>query len=432
VHRLLYADAGGQLHEASALGAAGRSGWRLVHSDPLMPLPTGASLMHLPGRRPLGLGVQAEPVEVTARGAMAVAAVLPPGYLRTLLPAYVEQDRAPVLPLYGYAAVASVDGQLWVAAMRTDDWDAWNPLTADRQQIDIAIRRARRSLPSNRLLTHLETCATDYRCLTAQNMFLRRGEGAIPVSPACNAACLGCISEQWGDVDSPQARLGFAPTAVEIAELAGWHLNASTGTENFVSFGQGCEGEPLTRRSALVEATRRIRAAAPEATIHLNTNGSRPGVLRRLVEAGLNSIRISIFSLDDGRFRAYYRPLGYGLEQVHECADIVAGAGGQVTINLLTFPGITDSPDEIERIVDFVGRHGVRQIQLRSLNVDPHWLLSRIPEPTEGIGMTEFVAVLQRRCPGLQLGNFTRPAARRTPVEAAYDRPLPYHGNAGG
>jgi uncharacterized Fe-S cluster-containing radical SAM superfamily enzyme len=155
-------------------------------------------------------------------------------------------------------------------------------------------------------------------------------------------------------------------------------------------------------------------------------------VLRRLVEAGLNSIRISIFSLDDGRFRAYYRPVGYGLEQVHECADIVAGAGGQVTINLLTFPGITDSPDEIERIVDFVGRHGVRQIQLRSLNVDPHWLLSRIPEPTEGIGMTEFVAVLQRRCPGLQLGNFTRPAARRTPVEAAYDRPLAYHGNAGG
>jgi hypothetical protein len=81
-------------------------------------------------------------------------------------------------------------------------------------------------LPDSRLRRHLETCATDYRCLTAQNLFLRRGEGAIPVSPACNAACLGCISEQWGDVASPQTRLAFAPTAAEIAELAAWHLAA--------------------------------------------------------------------------------------------------------------------------------------------------------------------------------------------------------------
>src|SRR5205809_344199 len=106
---------------------------------------------------------------------------------------------------------------------------------------------------------HPETCATDYRCLTAENIFLRRGEGAVPVSPACNAACLGCISEHWGDVDSPQTRLAFATTASEIAELAAWHLSANPA--NFVSFGQGCEGEPLTRGAALVEATRRIRPA---------------------------------------------------------------------------------------------------------------------------------------------------------------------------
>ena len=257
------------------------------------------------------------------------------------------------------------------------------------------------------MLQHLETCATDYRCLTAQNIFLRRGEGAIPVSPACNAACLGCISEQWGDVDSPQTRLAFAPSAAEIAEVAGWHLSA--GDENFVSFGQGCEGEPLTRSSALIEATRRIRAAAPAATIHVNSNGSRPDVLRRLVGAGLNSIRISIFSLDDGRFRAYYRPVGYGLEQVAECADIVSRSGGQVTVNLLTFPGITDAAPEIDLLVDFIHRHAVQQVQLRSLNVDPHWLLDRIPSPSRGIGMREFVDVLQARCPDLQLGNFTRP-----------------------
>lgn len=419
MNRLIYATGEGRLRVHRSLQAAARSGWDVGVADRLIPLPPGTSLMHLPGRIPLGQSPVGATVAVEESGATAVAAVLPPGYLRTWLPAYEEDGRPPVLPLYGYAAVASIDGQPYVAAMRTDRWNAWNPQADDRQHIDTAIRAARRALPGSRLLQQLETCATDYRCLTAQNVFLRRGEGAVPVSPACNAACLGCISEQWGDVDSPQTRLGFAPTAAEIAELAAWHLSAADA--NFVSYGQGCEGEPLTRGAALVEATRRVRAAAPMATIHVNTNGSRPDVLRRLVDAGLNSVRISVFSLDDTRFRAYYRPVGYGLDQVAECASVVAAAGGQVTINLLTFPGISDAPPEIEALVSFIQRHGVHQVQLRSLNVDPQWLLDRVPQPTRGIGMRKFVRQLTERCPELHLGNFTRPwlAIERQPAWAS-------------
>ena len=407
MQRLLYASASGRLRVHPSLEPVARSGWEIGAADRLIPIPAGTTLMHLPGRRALGRTAGGSTVRADEEGGLAVAAVLPPGYLRTWLPAYEEEGRPPVLPLYGYAAVVSVDGEPHVAALRTDRWRAWDPQAEDRQHVDRGIRAGQHAVPESRLLRHLETCATDYRCLTAQNVFLRRGEGAIPVSPACNAACLGCISEQWGDVASPQTRLGFAPTAAEIAELAGWHLSASSA--NFVSFGQGCEGEPLTRGSALTEATRRIRAAWPQATIHINTNGSRPAVLRRLVDAGLNSIRISIFSLDDQRFRAYYRPVGYGLEQVAQCAELVASAGGQVTINLLTFPGISDAPSELEALVAFVREHRVHQVQLRSLNVDPHWLLARIPNPTRGIGMRAFVRELTERCPGLALGNFTRP-----------------------
>ena len=416
MNRLLYASADGRLRVHESLQATARSGWEIGVADRLTPLPEGATLVHLPGRIPLGRSAGGEIDPVDEAGAVAVAAVLPPGYLRTWLPAYADDGRPPVLPLYGYAAVAAIDGEPHVAGLRTDRWSAWDPQAEDRQRIGPAVRAAARALPDNRLVQHLATCATDYRCLTAQNLFLRRGEGAIPVSPACNAACLGCISEQWGDVESPQTRMSFAPTPPEIAELAAWHLSADEA--NFVSFGQGCEGEALTRGGALVEATRRIRAAAPGATIHINTNASRPDVLRRLVEAGLNSIRISIFSLDDARFRAYYRPVGYGLEQVAECADVIAEAGGQVTVNLLTFPGISDSRPEIEALVGFIGRHRVNQVQLRSLNVDPHWLLARIPDHTRGIGMRAFVRELAARCPGLHLGNFTRAWTVPAPISA--------------
>jgi hypothetical protein len=87
----------------------------------------------------------------------------------------------------------------------------------------------------------------------------------------------------------------------------------------------------------------------------------------------------------------------------------MAGAGGQVTINLLTFPGISDAQAEVDALVAFVQEHRVHQVQLRSLNVDPHWLLAQIPHRTHGIGMRGFVKELTTRCAGLQLGNFTRP-----------------------
>jgi pyruvate-formate lyase-activating enzyme len=405
--RLLYASPDGRLQVHPQLKALVRSGWDEFPAQQLIPLPAQTTLMHLPGRFAVGRDGKGRRVSLASEGGLAVAAVPPLGYLRTQLPAYDEQDSAPVLPLFGYAAVASVNGQPRMAALKTDSWEAWDPGDPHRRGMPDRIKKAARALPDNRLVPHLAICATDYRCLTAQNLFLRQGEGAIPVSPACNAACLGCISEQWGEVASPQTRLAFAPSAVEIAELAAWHLAGSD--QNFVSFGQGCEGEALTRGQALVEATRRIRAAAPQSTIHINTNGSRPDVLERLVDAGLNSARISIFSLDDRRFRAYYRPVGYGLEQVRACADLLKQRRAQVTINLLTFPGISDSQEEIDSLVEFVEAYGVHQVQLRSLNVDPLWLLRQIPRGTPGIGMEPFVQQLRRRTPSLRLGNFTRP-----------------------
>ena len=187
MNRLLYASADGRLRVHRSLQATARSGWEIGVADRLIPLPAGATLVHLPGRIPQGRSAAGEIGPVDETGAVAVAAVLPPGYLRTWLPGYADDRQAPVLPLYGYAAVAAIDGEPHVAALRTDRWSAWDPQAEDRQRVGPALRAAARALPDNRLVAHLATCATDYRCLTAQNLFLRRGEGAIPVSPACNA-----------------------------------------------------------------------------------------------------------------------------------------------------------------------------------------------------------------------------------------------------
>ena len=413
--RLLVARPDGSLDTVPGLLPAARSGRRVVPltAVELVPLPAGATLARLPGRAALGLTPGGEVAE--AAGAMAVAAVLPVGWLRTLLPASRPQPGAPRLPLFGYTAVAEHRGRPMAAALHTDSLGWWRPAEFGRGDLREAVAAARRALPGNRIVDQLAVCALEHNCYTAQNTFHRRHEGALPASPACNADCLGCISLQSdGAAPAPQPRMGFAPTAAELAELALHHLDGERA--RIVSFGQGCEGEPLTRDDALAEATALIRAGAPQATIHVNTNGSSPVALARLIAAGCNSVRISAISFTDAVFRAYYRPVGYGLDDVLECGRLMHAAGGQVCLNLLTVPGLTDAAEELDRSLAACAAIGVDQIQWRSLNVDHDWLREVLPGGLgPGLGMPAALDRARAALPGVRHGNFTRP----WPVPAA-------------
>jgi pyruvate-formate lyase-activating enzyme len=391
--------------------AAARNGRVLVALTPddLIPLPDEATLTHLPGRRPLAVDSAGGAVDLDGDW-LAVAAVLPVGHLRTMLPATVREPGARRLPLFGYTALVEHDGDLMCTALRTDSFPWWEPANYGRADLPVAVDAARAALPGNRLVDHLARCALENRCYTAQNTFHRRYEGALPASPACNADCLGCISLQSdGEVPAPQARMGFAPTADELVELADWHLRGEDAA--IVSFGQGCEGEALTRDDALVEATRRIRRLHPGATIHVNSNGSKPHILRRLIDAGLNSVRISAISFNDAVFRPYYRPVGYGLDDVIACGRLMSERGGQVCLNLLTFPGVTDVEEELEATVAACRDMGVGQVQWRSLNVDHDWLLDVLPALPPGIGIRAAYARTRELLPAVEHGNFTRPLA---------------------
>lgn len=408
--QLLAGRPDGSLETVDGYRAAARNGHRLVALRPedLLPLPDDATLVHLPGRRPLAVDSSGEPVEIADQGLVAVAAVLPVGHLRTLLPATRRLPGARRLPLFGYTAVIEHDGDLVCTALRTDTFAWWEPSQYGRADLPAAVDAARRAMPGNRLVDHLAHCALENRCYTAQNTFHRRYEGALPASPACNADCLGCISLQPdGAVPAPQERMRFAPTADELVELAGWHLDGPDAA--IVSFGQGCEGEALTRDRALVAATRRIREQHPAATIHINSNGSKPHVLEQLIDAGCNSVRISAISFTDAVFRPYYRPVGYTLDDVLACGRLMHERGGQVCLNLLTFPGVTDVPEEVDRTIEACRDMSVTQVQWRSLNVDHDWLLDVLPLMGEGMGLRAAFERIRDALPGVEHGNFTRP-----------------------
>ncbi|HVC38422.1 MAG TPA: radical SAM protein [Candidatus Dormibacteraeota bacterium] len=416
--RPLVSDDSGEMRPVtSGWQALGQSGRRAQPIDSWIPLPERSTLMHLPERQALGRRRGGGPIEVIPEGGLAVAAVLPVGYLRLLFPAYLSVGRAqpPTLPLYGYAAVAERDGEVVVAASKSDDFSPWMGSRPGSAQLALAVERAQRQLARSRVIAQLSVCALQHNCLTAQNTFLRRFEGALPTSSACNADCLGCISLQTDSgAPTPQPRIPRAPTAEDLIEVGSYHLEGARegGDPGMVSFGQGCEGEPLLRERALHPVAQELRRRFPSSTVHINTNGSRPAALRRLIQAGVNSCRISVFSFRQELFAAYYRPRGYSIAEVLECARVARREGAQLTVNLLTFPGVSDTEEELSLTLRTLRELDVEQLQLRSLNADPLWLMSRLPRMAEGIGLERLVEAVRREAPNLRLGNFTRPLAR--------------------
>ena len=89
---------------------------------------------------------------------------------------------APILPLFGYAAVAIKDGEFFVAAKRTDDPVKWNPLNYPQDKLEEGVSYLKEEMPENRLVEHLAHCALEYHCLTASNIFLNRWEAEFNVS----------------------------------------------------------------------------------------------------------------------------------------------------------------------------------------------------------------------------------------------------------
>jgi pyruvate-formate lyase-activating enzyme len=410
---LVYCTPEGEIREERRLRALAFGNQPLESSD-LIPLPAGATLSMMPDRLAVGEKHPGERQVIAEAHGWAVAALLPIGYTRTFLPAYVKVPGTEPLPFFGYSALAGMNSRLYVAAIQTDDPRKWHPRAYIKRTLQRLVREKQAALPNNRIVAQHAHCTLDYSCPTASNLFFGRWEMAIAVSPSCNARCVGCISKQEEeDLVSPQDRLTFIPSVEEILEVAIPHLEQAE--DAIVSFGQGCEGEPLLQWRRIEQAIKAMRARTAKGVININTNASNPRWLQRLYDAGLDTIRASTISGHPETYSAYYRPIGYSFEDVKESLKRARDAGVYSSINLLCFPGMIDREREVEALLSFVKKTGLRLIQLRNLNIDPEVLLPRMPaldSMGNALGMRTMIEIIKRELPDVEIGNFTRPVKR--------------------
>ena len=413
---LLYSDGEGNLYEDLSLYACGRSGLYAypVPDEDWIELPEGGNMYELPGRRGIGIDVRTGEMRICKKG-WAVAGFIPPAHTGLYIASYVNEPDAPILPLFCYTAAGWHDDKFYVAAVRIEDDIRQESEGFDQGKVEHGVKELLDRFPNNRVVEHLaNNCALTYECPAARNYFMGRWECPIPSSPACNSNCVGCISLQPDEepIVSTQDRLTFKPTAEEIMEYTVAHLE--TAPFPIISFGQGCEGEPLLMWETIKEAIIQIRKFTQKGSININTNGSKPKSVEILRKAGLDSIRVSINSAQKKLYAPYYRPNNYEFEDVVESIRIMNELGGWTSINYFVFPGLTDSEEEYQALRKLIKETGLKMIQWRNFNIDPDWYLQKVKveETEKTMGVKEFMRRIKEEFPDIKYGYFNPPIER--------------------
>lgn len=416
----LVANAAGEIFELDGYAALGMEGlsYTPLRISNTRKLPYGSELMYLPDRRPVLFNGRSRKIETLSQNPYApdeplfpVTAFNSPGYVISYLGAYIENNNAQSLPLFSYGAVGWYRGKFRSAVIRVDREKRQDLRQMKPADIAIGIEKMRERMPDNRLREHLEKCALQYGCPAGKNFFLSRYEAPLPTAKQCNARCLGCLSlQQRSDIPHSQDRIGFTPSAEEIAEVALAHIERVE--KSVVSFGQGCEGDPLLAADVIEPAIRLIRFNTKCGTINMNTNGSLPETLKHLIDAGLDSIRISMNSVRKDCYHAYFRPKGYRFADVLKSIDVALESNIFVAINYLNCPGFSDTPEELNALYRFLKHHRIHMIQWRNLNFDPLRYLKTMQAVAQNgrpIGMKRLLDQIRKEFPALKHGYFNPP-----------------------
>jgi len=411
------ANSDGEIFDLEGFGAAAMSGSQpvLLTTEQAIEMPYGSELMMLPGRKPLVFNLETLKFEILCRNPYSpdeaiypVAVFNSPGYVNRYFCAYGNKNPDDLLPLFSYGAVGWGNNGFNSAALCVDTQPRQDLRHMPHKKIVSGVWKMRESYPKNRLMRHLERCALEYGCPAAKNFFLGRYEAPLPTSKTCNANCLGCISlQKENNLSACQERISFTPEPREISEVALEHIRKTR--KSVVSFGQGCEGDPLTAFHVIEPAIKLVREKTESGTINMNTNAGMPDRVEKLFNAGLDSMRVSMNSVREACYTAYFRPKNYSFNHVIKSIETAGKYQKFVSINYLNCPGITDSEYEFEALINFLTKFPVSMIQWRNMNYDPLRYLRTMEDAggkSNALGMAAIIKELKQRFPKLIHGYF--------------------------
>ena len=219
----------------------------------------------------------------------------------------------------------------------------------------------------------------------------------ISVTDRCNFRCVYCMPKEAFGADHEFLPHREILTFEEIVRLA--QLFHAQGMEKVRLTG----GEPLLRKD-LDRLVAMLRAALPGVDLTLTTNGSAlKAYAKRLRDAGLDRVTVSLDSLDDATFRAM-NDVDFPVAKVLEGIEAAAAAGlAPLKVNMVVKRGVNDG-----QVVDMARRfrgtgHVVRFIEFMDVGSTNGWRMDDVvpsAEVVRRIGEHFALAPIDAQYPG--------------------------------
>jgi len=242
----------------------------------------------------------------------------------------------------------------------------------------------------------------------------RAGRIHLPVAPGCNIKCgfcerrFDCANESRPGVTS---RILTPEQAVERVRLVKRHMDRQQGPQLKV-VGIAGPGDPLANPKTF-ETFARVRAAFPEMTLCLSTNGLRlPEMIDTIVAHQVHSLTVTINALTPATGANVYEWIRLdGCRQEGEAAAAVlierqfeglrraAAAGLQVKVNHVFIPGVNDH----ETLDLAVKARELGAVMMNILPVIPLGRFAGVAPPPEAVmemvrGQAEIILSQARHC----------------------------------
>ena len=218
---------------------------------------------------------------------------------------------------------------------------------------------------------------TEHPCFGGDHS--KAGRIHLPVAPGCNIKCgfcerkFDCANESRPGVTS---RVLTPEQAVERVRLVKEHMEQQGGAQLKV-VGIAGPGDPLANPKTF-ETFDQVRAAFPEMTLCLSTNGLRlPENVEKILKYDVHSLTVTINALTPRTGAKVYEWIHYGDQKLRgeEAAEILlmqqltglkmaAAAGLLVKVNFVYIPGIND-----HEVLDLAVK--VRELGANMMNILP-------------------------------------------------------------
>lgn len=404
IPNLVYANKRGQIFDHTELYMAARSaGFNFVpYEIELVELPKEANLYLMQNTVPVAYNQDTTNMEDFPGGA-AVAAILPQPYLRLFLPAYTCAE-GEQLPPMAYTAIGWLEEKFVTPALQMDKL---RPVNVNSTETALAkAAEAKEKFPKNKLIPFLEECISQNACSMAADIFTGGYECAIPVSMAhCTEPVIPSAALATGC--SGLRKLNFTPSSRDIIEVAMFYADQTK--KPLITFGSACEGDPVMVAETVAKAIKVIKKNRPDATVSYIGCAGFPDKMKMLYEAGLDSVRLTVNSVNPSTYERFYRPKGFTFDGIYKSIELAHRAGVFVSLGLETLPGLNDRESETQALMDFIEAFKIDLIQMSNLDGDPNAIFQLYNFKFEEIhGIKNMLKLLKKRFKSLKFGYYNR------------------------